>query len=73
MSDITAEQLRRLKNLARRVKRNTPIIEARLRAAGVKPDPAFVFAAASYWQCLNRLASDTRREAKKLVFKNNLK
>ncbi|MFZ0821021.1 MAG: hypothetical protein WAM91_13195 [Candidatus Acidiferrales bacterium] len=44
--------------LARRVKKNTPIIEKRLRAAGVEPNPALVFAAAMNLGALDRLARE---------------
>jgi hypothetical protein len=55
---LDARTRKALIQLARRVKRNTPIIEKRLRAAGVKPDPALVFAAAMNLGALDRLAKE---------------
>ena len=65
MKEISADQLREIKNLMRRVKRNTPMIEKKFRDAGKKPDPWHVFVIAGPWQCLDRLARDSRREARK--------
>jgi len=47
-----------LKTLSRNYRKNKPIIEKKLRKAGVKPDAALVFVAAQYFDCLNRLAKE---------------
>ena len=57
-SKLDARTRKALLQLARRVKKNTPIIEKRLRAAGIKPDPALVFAAAMNLGALDRLAKE---------------
>ncbi len=54
-----------LLQLARRVKKNTPIIKKRLRAAGIKPKPALVFAAAMNLGALDRLAGESDEEKPK--------
>ncbi len=55
---LDARTRKALLQLARRVKKNTPIIEKRLRAAGIEPDPALVFAAAMNLGALDRLAKE---------------
>lgn len=45
--------------LMQNVKRNTPRVKAKLRKAGVKkPNPAVVYTAAKYYECLDRLAKE---------------
>jgi hypothetical protein len=45
--------------LARNVKKNTPRVVKKLREAGVKkPNPALVYTAAKYYDCLDRLAKE---------------
>jgi hypothetical protein len=55
---LDARTRKALLQLARRVKKNTPIIEKRLRAAGIKPNPELVFAAAMNLGALDRLAKE---------------
>jgi hypothetical protein len=55
---LDARTRKALLQLARRVKKNTPIIEKRLRAAGIEPNPALVFAAAMNFGALERLAKE---------------
>jgi hypothetical protein len=44
---------------ARNVKKNTPRVVEKLRKAGVKkPNPALVYTAAKYYDCLDRLAKE---------------
>ena len=50
------QTMRALERLAKNVRKNTPLIERKLKKAGVKPDPALVFSAAKYYQALNKLA-----------------
>jgi len=52
------QEIKALRALARRVKKNTPIVERRLRAAGVKPTRAIVFALAMNFGALERLAKE---------------
>jgi hypothetical protein len=47
-----------LREIARNVKKNSPIIRRKLRAAGMKPALTFVFVAAQYYPCLKRLADE---------------
>jgi hypothetical protein len=53
---MSQKNLRALKTLARNYRKNKPLIEKKLRKAGVKPDPALVFTASMYYDALNRLA-----------------
>jgi hypothetical protein len=55
-ADVRAEKV--LIQLARSVKRNSPIIRERLRKAGVEPNPSLVFATAMYFDALDRLAKE---------------
>jgi hypothetical protein len=45
-----------LESAAREIRKNSPIIRKKLRAAGVKPDPALVLVVAQYYRALNKLA-----------------
>jgi hypothetical protein len=55
---MSKKQVNALREIARNVKKNSPIIRRKLRAAGMKPDPTFVFVAAKYYSALNRLARE---------------
>jgi phenylacetate-coenzyme A ligase PaaK-like adenylate-forming protein len=55
---LDANTRRALLQLARNVKKNSPIIRRRLRAAGVKPNPAMVFVTALNLEALDRLAKE---------------
>lgn len=45
-----------LLELRKIVRKNTPRVERKLRAAGVSPDPAIVFSTAQYYDTLKKLA-----------------
>ena len=46
-------------DLARSIKANTPMVLKKLRQAGVKkPNPALVYTAAKYYDCLDKLAKE---------------
>jgi hypothetical protein len=46
-------------DLERNVKANSPKVLEKLRQAGVKkPNPALVYTAAKYYECLDRLAKE---------------
>jgi hypothetical protein len=54
---MTKEQIRALRELARNVRKNTPRVIRKLGKAGIKkPNPALVYTAAKYYDCLDRLA-----------------
>ncbi len=54
-----SQQIRRaLEQLSDSIDRNLPHIEAKLRQAGVTPDPALVYTAAKYFEALNKLAAE---------------
>jgi phenylacetate-coenzyme A ligase PaaK-like adenylate-forming protein len=55
---MSKKQMQALRALARNVKKNSPIVRQRLRAAGVKPKRAMVFAAAMNLGALDRLAKE---------------
>jgi phenylacetate-coenzyme A ligase PaaK-like adenylate-forming protein len=55
---LDANTRRALLQMARNVKKNSPIIRRRLRAAGVKPNPAMVFIASLNFDALERLAKE---------------
>jgi hypothetical protein len=56
---MSPEARRALIDLARQIERNTSRVEARLRKAGIKkPNPALVYTAAKYYDCLDRLAKE---------------
>lgn len=55
---VNAKTLRTARELLRNVKKYTPIIQKKLRAAGVKADPATLFSAAMYYETLDRLAKE---------------
>jgi hypothetical protein len=53
------QQIRRaLHELSDSIDRNLPHVEAKLRKAGVTPDPALVYTAAKYFEALNKLATE---------------
>ena len=48
-------------DLARNIKKNTPRVREKLRKAGIKkPNPALVYTAAKYYDCLDRLAKEDK-------------
>jgi hypothetical protein len=53
---MSKKQLRALRALAANARKHSPRIEKTLRKAGIKPDPALVYAAAKYYVALDRLA-----------------
>ena len=54
---MSKAQIRALRELACEYRKNKPMIEKKLRKAGVtKPDSALVFTAAIYYKALDRLA-----------------
>jgi hypothetical protein len=56
---MSPEARRALIDLARNVKKNSPRVRERLRKAGIrKPNPALVYTAAKYYDCLDRLAKE---------------
>jgi len=55
---LDAKTLRALRAMSRNIRKYTPIIEKKLRAAGVKPNPALVYSAAKYYEALDRLAKE---------------
>jgi hypothetical protein len=56
---MSPQARRALIDLARSVKKNTPRVVRKLRKAGVKrPNPALVYSAAKYYDCLDRLAKE---------------
>jgi hypothetical protein len=56
---MSPQARRALIELARSVKKNTPRVIQKLRKAGVKrPNPALVYTAAKYYDCLDRLAKE---------------
>lgn len=56
---MSPQARRALIELARNVKKNTPRVVKKLREAGVKkPNPALVYTAAKYYDCLDRLAKE---------------
>ena len=58
---MSPEARRALIDLARNIKRNTPRVRAKLRKAGIKrPNPALVYTAAKYYDCLDRLAKEAK-------------
>jgi hypothetical protein len=58
---MSPQARRALIELARNVKKNTPRVVQKLRKAGVKkPNPAVVYTAAKYNDCLDRLAKETK-------------
>jgi hypothetical protein len=56
---MNPEARRAIIALERNVKTNTPKVLKKLRQAGVKkPNPALVYTAAKYYECLDRLAKE---------------
>ena len=55
---LSPELVRRLVEIAEEMKRNIPIVEARLRAAGITLDPVYVSTLARYLSVLDRLAEE---------------
>ena len=56
---MSLEARRAIIALERNVKTNTPKVLKKLRQAGVKkPNPALVYTAAKYYECLDRLAKE---------------
>ncbi|MFZ0821025.1 MAG: hypothetical protein WAM91_13215 [Candidatus Acidiferrales bacterium] len=57
-STLTDEQMRVFDELMGNVKKYSPMIRRKLRAAGVVPDEGLVFVTAMYFPALDRLAHD---------------
>jgi hypothetical protein len=56
---MSPEARRAFIKLAQNIKKNTPRVRMKLRKAGVKrPNPALVYTAAKYYDCLDRLAKE---------------
>ena len=55
---LDAKTLRTARELLRNVKKYTPIIQKKLRAAGVKADSASLYSVAMYYPALDRLAKE---------------
>jgi phenylacetate-coenzyme A ligase PaaK-like adenylate-forming protein len=55
---MSKKQMQALRELSRRVKKNSPIVRQRLRAAGVKPKRWMVLAASMNLGALDRLAKE---------------
>jgi hypothetical protein len=56
---MSPETRRAMIALERNIKANTPKVLKKLRQAGVKkPNPALVYTAAKYYECLDRLAKE---------------
>jgi len=55
---LDAKTLRTVRELERNAKKYTPLIRKKLRAAGVKTDPASLYSAAMYYETLDRLAKE---------------
>ena len=55
---MSKKEIRALRVLAANVRKYTPLIEKKLRKAGIEPDPVLVFSAAMYYPALNRLAKE---------------
>jgi len=56
---MSPQARRALIDLAQNVKKNKPRVAQKLRKAGVKrPNPALVYTAAKYYDCLDRLAKE---------------
>ena len=56
---MSPEARRAMIELVRNIKKNTPRVRKKLRQAGVKkPNPALVYTAAKYFDCLDKLAKE---------------
>jgi hypothetical protein len=56
---MSPEARRALIDLARNIKKNTPRVRQKLRKAGIKrPNPALVYTASKYYDCLDRLGKE---------------
>jgi hypothetical protein len=56
---MSPEARRAMIVLVRNIKTNTPRVLRKLRRAGIKkPNPALVYTAAKYYDCLDRLAKE---------------
>jgi len=58
ITKLDAHRLRTARELLRNVKKYTPIIQKKLRAAGVKTAPASLYSVAMYYPALDRLAKE---------------
>ena len=59
---MSPEARRAMIALERNIKANTPTVLKKLRQAGVKnPNPALVYTAAKYYECLDRLAKEDHK------------
>jgi hypothetical protein len=55
---MSEELLTALTELAETVERNTPMVEERLRKAGMPIEPVLVQSIAKYWEVLERLSAE---------------
>lgn len=55
---MSKQALKALQDLKLSIKRNTPIVERKLKQSGREPDPAVVYSTAKYYKTLNRLAKE---------------
>ena len=56
---MTKKETRKvIASLEKNIRENTPKIERKLKKAGIKADPALVYAAAKYYKTLKKLAKD---------------
>lgn len=56
---MSPEASRALIELVQNIKKNTPRVREKLRKAGVRrPNPALVYTASKYYDCLDRLAKE---------------
>jgi hypothetical protein len=70
-SKLTDEQMSAFRGLMANVKKYSPVIRRKLRAAGVVPDEGLVFVTAMYFPALDRLAHDDDEDEPKSAPKNN--
>ena len=55
---MSLENIRAMEELARNYRKNMPLLQKKLRKAGLKADPAVMFTVAIYYDCLTRLANE---------------
>jgi hypothetical protein len=55
---MSNKQKRALARAFKEIKKNTPTVERKFKKAGVKADPALVFAIAQSYRTLNKLAKE---------------
>lgn len=55
---MTKLMKKQAQTLNKKIKLYAPIVKQRLRAAGLKPDPAVVISTAKYYEALEKLAKE---------------